>query len=687
MNSEELEKSLRAEFESYLEGVLTEKKDEVSGFKAKIEEKLAEQRSEIKHLFDEFAGSLSSGEIHPSFSESVAEHLKLARDEGAKITAAAVAEAEELQAQNEKPANFADIRDAITDISSKNSQSEILKALVHHAAEYTPRGAFFIVKNGNLVGWKVFGAESEPFADKVKQVYFTVESKTSLSEAVENLGTVESSYGLHDDDRVFLDKLGFGKPTNIYAIPLIVRGRGVAVAYADRGEGEGVVNVEAIETLMRISGLTVELRASTNAATRTEEEHSDDDVQHQRENHLDGDSELYSPEHHTFSTPASTAMQFNQPEPVADEYQKPEPQSSFEEATAYSPTANDYPEYTEENFDYEPSTPEQNFQSFESETPVNSYDSFEPQVAPETDFPAYEPASESFEQDSLDDVQDTSANADYNYTSLDENTGSFDVSADDNNYNTDLESRILEETRANEVAEQDSPVDFSFKSNESIESNPNEFNFQSNDVNDFESNYSSKPAYEPEINHFESETLQSQPDEDRFTESNSFEQPTSTGFDTQNFDTSVSSDSYEFENGSVVNEPAPAANIPATTAPITVESASSTSKRSRFGDRNVDLPIEVAEDERRYHNDARRFARLLVSEIKLYNEQKVREGRETGDLYERLREAIDRSREMYDKRVQPPVAAKFDYFNYELVNTLAEGDEGKLGAGYPGASV
>ena len=108
---------------------------------------------------------------------------------------------------------------------------------------------------------------------------------------------------------------------------------------------------------------------------------------------------------------------------------------------------------------------------------------------------------------------------------------------------------------------------------------------------------------------------------------------------------------------------------------------------SRLSDRNVDLPIEVADDERRLHNDARRFARLLVSEIKLYNEKKVQEGREANDLYERLREAIDRSREMYDKRVQPPVASKFDYFHYELVNSLAEGDIGRLGGSYPGATA
>ena len=102
----------------------------------------------------------------------------------------------------------------------------------------------------------------------------------------------------------------------------------------------------------------------------------------------------------------------------------------------------------------------------------------------------------------------------------------------------------------------------------------------------------------------------------------------------------------------------------------------------------TELPVEVSsDDEKRMHNDARRFARLLVSEIKLYNEQKVRDGRLEGDLYGRLREDIDRSRQMYDKRVAPPVASRYDYFHQELVNTLAEGDPSKLGGDYPGATA
>jgi hypothetical protein len=109
--------------------------------------------------------------------------------------------------------------------------------------------------------------------------------------------------------------------------------------------------------------------------------------------------------------------------------------------------------------------------------------------------------------------------------------------------------------------------------------------------------------------------------------------------------------------------------------------------KRRYG-AEVELPVEVAnEEERRLHNDARRFARLLVSEIKLYNEQKVADGRSQNDLYARLREYIDRSREMYDKRVKPEVAQRYDYFHHELVTTLAEGDANKLGSAYPGATV
>ncbi len=79
------------------------------------------------------------------------------------------------------------------------------------------------------------------------------------------------------------------------------------------------------------------------------------------------------------------------------------------------------------------------------------------------------------------------------------------------------------------------------------------------------------------------------------------------------------------------------------------------------------------------HDEARRFARLLVSEIKLYNEPKVEQGRKNRDLYERLKDDIDRSRQMYDDRIGEDVRKTSNYFYDELVRTLADGNAEVLG--------
>jgi hypothetical protein len=75
---------------------------------------------------------------------------------------------------------------------------------------------------------------------------------------------------------------------------------------------------------------------------------------------------------------------------------------------------------------------------------------------------------------------------------------------------------------------------------------------------------------------------------------------------------------------------------------------------------------------------ARRYARLLVSEIKLYNENAVREGRQHRDLLARLGTEIDRARQLYEERVPAHVSARHTYFHDELVQTLADGDPGLL---------
>lgn len=83
------------------------------------------------------------------------------------------------------------------------------------------------------------------------------------------------------------------------------------------------------------------------------------------------------------------------------------------------------------------------------------------------------------------------------------------------------------------------------------------------------------------------------------------------------------------------------------------------------------------------HERGRRFAKLLVEEIKLYNQEKVAEGRAHRDLYSRLREEIEKSRAAYQKRYGETVK-DVDYFTQELIRILADSDPTLMGAGFPG---
>ena len=113
-------------------------------------------------------------------------------------------------------------------------------------------------------------------------------------------------------------------------------------------------------------------------------------------------------------------------------------------------------------------------------------------------------------------------------------------------------------------------------------------------------------------------------------------------------------------------------------APAHAEDRPSTQYVPPSGIRGGASRADQPEDAKK-HDEARRFARLLVSEIKLYNEPKVDAGRKKKDLYERLKEDIDRSRQMYDERIAEDVRKSSNYFYDELVRILADGDAGILG--------
>jgi hypothetical protein len=458
-----LEDSLRHEIESFLDGRLSAIKQEIASLQGQLNEALSsllERQSDVQ-----MEGSLAA---------SIAEHLRAAHERGVDLAASESSRAK-------ASSDMAIVKSAIFEVNDQKSQAEILKTLVNRSASFAPRVAFFVVKGGQATGWRGRGFEGTVGDQAVQSISISLDSDTVIGSAAKSLQTWSGGAGSHADDHLLLNRLGEEPAQRIVTIPLTVRGKAVAVLYADSaGLDSESINLEALETLVRVSGMAVELLSVSHAPKRVAEES------------------------HT-SAPAPA------PAPAEASYT---PTSEYEEPSGVS---------------------EGSFSGAETvETPY---------AQPE---PVAEPAASS---------------GDY----------------------------------IAEIAEPETTA---------------------------------TPADESSL----------------LSERGSYAEP--------------------------AQEPPP--------SPV---------GRRRYG-QDAELPVDVANDEeRRLHNDARRFARLLISEIKLYNEQKVVEGRSEHDLYDRLREYIDRSREMYDKRVKAEVAARYDYFHGELVNTLAEGDASKLGSNYPGATV
>lgn len=93
--------------------------------------------------------------------------------------------------------------------------------------------------------------------------------------------------------------------------------------------------------------------------------------------------------------------------------------------------------------------------------------------------------------------------------------------------------------------------------------------------------------------------------------------------------------------------------------------------------------VEVGPDDEELHKKARRFAKLLVDEIVLYNQHKVIDGRQHQDLYDRLKDDIEKSRATYDKRYSQTSVSKCDYFRQALIAGLADHNPNLLGSSFP----
>ena len=76
------------------------------------------------------------------------------------------------------------------------------------------------------------------------------------------------------------------------------------------------------------------------------------------------------------------------------------------------------------------------------------------------------------------------------------------------------------------------------------------------------------------------------------------------------------------------------------------------------------------------HERAKRLARLIVSDIILYNQAKIDEGIKNDNLFEILAEDIEVARKYYEKHVDPAVDQEANYFELALVDILIKGRQG-----------
>ncbi|RMG04797.1 MAG: hypothetical protein D6735_06330 [Acidobacteria bacterium] len=611
MKSEELERSLRSEFESYLQDTLAEVRQEITKLEESVFAEIERQRNQLEEFFKLTKSKIpEQKELDAVIRDSILEHLRLARDEGAQIAAMAQAEAEELERQRRKAEpTFADLSQAIKEISSKTTQAEILSALISNAEKFSACGGLFVVKSERLIGWHAFGEDKQKREELVRSLILPVNSQNLLSEALNSLTSIQVENGNYAGDLTPLQKAGFATSHKMIAIPLIVRGRGVAVLYAEESSDKRLFS-EALESLVSVTSMTVEILAAMKSAAKKAQEE-----QAKEKQPVPPSLSAVAQQPVVPPSPSVIAQQ-----PIAPQFKVEAP-----------PTVSYQPEVT----------------SYEAKAPVTEYEVKEPEDAPST----YTPVAEAKIEPSVKEISVETR---------------IEVEPSLKSPEPDFRGELTQRIEATDFTQR---IEVTQEATTQYDPSIQPYSVEPEVVEE----YKAEIKVEPVTPHFE--------------------KPSEVGLERGYEPPSIA------EQPKVADVVKPEENKGFSgelkTPLIEVERSFSppisqldTAKPKSLADRHIELPVDVTtEEERRYHNEARRFARLLVSEIKLYNQQKVEEGRKAGDLYDRLKEAIDRSREMYDKRVKPSVAAKFDYFHYELVHSLAEGDASKLGENYPGPKV
>lgn len=69
---------------------------------------------------------------------------------------------------------------------------------------------------------------------------------------------------------------------------------------------------------------------------------------------------------------------------------------------------------------------------------------------------------------------------------------------------------------------------------------------------------------------------------------------------------------------------------------------------------------------------ARRLARVIISDIALYNKEKIKEGIRNDNLFELLAKELKEGLDLYLSRVDPELARTTNFYNRAIVDVLVK---------------
>ncbi len=84
---------------------------------------------------------------------------------------------------------------------------------------------------------------------------------------------------------------------------------------------------------------------------------------------------------------------------------------------------------------------------------------------------------------------------------------------------------------------------------------------------------------------------------------------------------------------------------------------------------------EMSEEDKKWHNRARRLAKALASDLVLYNKDKVEEGLRENTLAQLLGPEIRRSWEYYCQQIPEHIRDSSDYFKEQLNKIVGKGEQ------------